>query len=518
MDDNSIGVPDVSWTVQFVQLEQTEEYKDIAILERILLGDTVSVIFPKMNVNVLARAVKIDFDPILERYNSVTIGKVKSNLASTIVANQRELKKELGHRTSSDTLRRVSEIATKAILGARGGSVRLLDTDEDGYPDTLYIADNSDPDKAVKVWRWNYEGWGASRTGYNGPFEMAATLETGILADFITAAHLTSGTIESRDGTFFLDLDNGIMRSDAIQIAWNNIDYRVKFEDGEIRIYDGTNMVAAYTMIGAKYYKSGLRVGTIGTNQALAGNESLKGLSFNLEPSGNFMAWIKDNAPALTWYRSDSEINNETHNAGFHAYDNFYFYNTLKFHGVGFIYSEAGEGTDANVYVYNGTFQNRNVNSGFLRWNSWDAKTHFFHPIDPSSGILGYSDARLKSNISDTEIAALETVCAMEIKQFDRIDNGRHFDAGLIAQQLQEIAPELVGTDGDGLLYIHEEKLIYYAFKAIQELTHAVQELMGIKTFSAGKKSWQDPFTSEEKKIAVAQYTRAKKDPMLAAD
>lgn len=518
MEDNNIGVPDVSWTVEFVQLEQTEEYKNIAILERVLLGDTISVVFPQMNVNALARAVKIDFDPILERYNSVTIGKVKSNLAATIVSNQRELQKELGHRTSSDTLKRVSEIATKAILGARGGSVRLLDMDEDGSPDTLYIADNSDPDKAVKVWRWNYEGWGASRNGYNGPFQMAATLEAGILADFITAAHLTSGTLESRDGTFFLDLDNGILRSDAIQIAWNNIDYRVKFEDGEIRIYDETNMVAAYTMFGAKYYKKGLHVGTIGTNQSLAGNTSLNGLSFNLEPSGNFMAWVKDNAPALTWYRSDSEINAETHNAGFHAYDNFYFHNTLKFHGGGFIYNAPGDGMRGNIYVYNDTFQNRNTDSGYLRWNSWDTKTHFFHPIDPSGGILGYSDARLKENIADTDISGLETVCAMEIKQFDRMDNGRHFDAGLIAQQLQEIAPELVGTDEDGLLYIHDEKLIYYAFKAIQELTQAVQELMGIRTFSEGKRTWQDTFTSEEKKVAVAQYTRAKKDPILRTD
>lgn len=212
MVDNSIGVPDISWTVQFVQLEQTEEYKGMALLERVLLGDTVSVVFPRMNVNATARAVKIDFDPILERYNNVTLGRVKSNLATTIVTQKHEIEKKPGY----DALNRAADIASKAILGARGGSVRMLDTNGDGKLDTLYIADNEDPAIAQKVWRWNYEGWAASSTGYNGPFNMAATLEAGILADFITAAHLTAGTIQSRDGSLFMDLDNGIIRVQAL--------------------------------------------------------------------------------------------------------------------------------------------------------------------------------------------------------------------------------------------------------------------------------------------------------------
>lgn len=68
---------------------------------------------------------------------------------------------------------------TAAILGAKGGSVRLLDTDGDGEPDTLYIADSPDPATAQKVWRFNYDGWGASTNGYNGPFVLGATFENG---------------------------------------------------------------------------------------------------------------------------------------------------------------------------------------------------------------------------------------------------------------------------------------------------------------------------------------------------
>ena len=71
ISDNNIGVPDVSWKVEFVALEQTEEYKGKAILERVLLGDTVSVEFVDMGISAKARVNEVRYLPILERYKDV---------------------------------------------------------------------------------------------------------------------------------------------------------------------------------------------------------------------------------------------------------------------------------------------------------------------------------------------------------------------------------------------------------------------------------------------------------------
>lgn len=206
--DNDVGIPDISWSVSFVQLEQTEEYKGMALLERVQLGDTVHVGFTEMNVSASARAVATRYKPLLDGFEKVTLGKVKSNLASTVVKQG----KEIAEKPTLNTILKAAESAMNALLGAKGGSLRQLDTDNDGIADTLYIADNPDPALAQKVWRWNYIGWAASKNGYNGPFTMAATLEEGLLADFVTAAHLTAGTIKSSDGTFFLDLNTGTIR------------------------------------------------------------------------------------------------------------------------------------------------------------------------------------------------------------------------------------------------------------------------------------------------------------------
>ena len=196
MTANHIGVPKISWKIEFLQLEQTEEYRGRALLERVLLGDDIHIIFPGMGVDATARAVNIEYDPITERYNSVTLGRVHSNLADTIVQQGQAI----ARKPSMTLIQQISKHLADS-MGVHGGAVRLLDTNGDGNPDELYIADSPDPNRAVKVWRFNHLGWAASRQGYSGPWIMGATLEDGLMAEAITAGTLTATNI-SIDGKF----------------------------------------------------------------------------------------------------------------------------------------------------------------------------------------------------------------------------------------------------------------------------------------------------------------------------
>jgi phage minor structural protein len=210
IQEHELGVPIVSITVSFAQLAQSEEYKHLNLLEHVSLCDIVNVEFPALNVSATAKAVKVVYDVLSDRVQSVTLGSVRANIADTIVEQQKEISK-LPDKTFMEI---AIERLTKTILGAKGGSVRFLDTNEDGEPDTLYIADNPDPMQAVKVWRFNYEGWGASKNGYNGPFKMGATFDTGIVSDIITAGTLNgwlfkAGMIESLDGKININLSSG---------------------------------------------------------------------------------------------------------------------------------------------------------------------------------------------------------------------------------------------------------------------------------------------------------------------
>lgn len=218
---NRLGVPAVSWDVKLALLAQSSGYEDVAFLEQIYLGDTVGVYFHRLGVDAKARVNKIVWDCLLERYDSVALGSVKANIAATIAGQQ----KEIDAKPSAALVEKISASLTAALLGANGGSVRLLDTNGDGEPDELYIADDPDPTKAKKVWRFNYEGWAASSTGYNGPYTMGATIAGGIQAWMITAAHLVAGTISSEQGNFFINLDGGTIDTSATGATYQNSDY-----------------------------------------------------------------------------------------------------------------------------------------------------------------------------------------------------------------------------------------------------------------------------------------------------
>lgn len=81
---NKLTAPKVSIAVSFVPLWQTEEYKDIAPLERVRLCDYVTVRFLRLGVDAKAQVVKTVHNVLLNRYDSMELGDARQSLDSTI--------------------------------------------------------------------------------------------------------------------------------------------------------------------------------------------------------------------------------------------------------------------------------------------------------------------------------------------------------------------------------------------------------------------------------------------------
>lgn len=186
MKANNIGVPKVSLTVSFVPLEQTEEYKDIGLLERVELCDTVNVEFPALGVSATAKCVRTVYDALLDRYKSVELGDARTNIADTIAAQQQKIEQA----PDKTFVQQAVDSATGQITGNKGGYVVLHSSTGSKEPDEILIMDTPDIKTAVKVWRWNKAGLGYSSYGYNGPYGLAMTQDGSIVADFITAGTL----------------------------------------------------------------------------------------------------------------------------------------------------------------------------------------------------------------------------------------------------------------------------------------------------------------------------------------
>lgn len=109
------------------------------------------------------------------------------------------------------------------------------------------------------------------------------------------------------------------------------------------------------------------------------------------------------------------------------------------------------------------------------RWGSSSWETHGFKS--------NYSDIRLKTNISNSNIKALDIINSIKIRQFDWMRSGEHQDIGFIADELETLDKHFTfggGYEEDGSMNIKSVDSLYlqgYEVKAIQELSQENQKL-----------------------------------------
>ena len=82
--DAGADLPTVNITVDFVLLQNTEEYKDYAVLEEIYLGDVVTVVNKKMNFSKKAKVISYEYDSLLKRYNKIELGDFLPSIYSSV--------------------------------------------------------------------------------------------------------------------------------------------------------------------------------------------------------------------------------------------------------------------------------------------------------------------------------------------------------------------------------------------------------------------------------------------------
>lgn len=208
--ENSSGINvEENIKADFVQLWQTEEYKNYAPLQRVHLCDTVTVIYEKLGVNAKKKVFRTKWNVLLDRYDEIELGDAQTTLADVITQITEQITNDLP--TTSMMAQAISN-ATNKITGNKGGYV-VLHSDANGTPYEFLVMDSPDINTAVNVWRWNLGGLGFSSNGYNGNYsKLALTMDGQINADMITVGTLSANRIKG--GVLQLggeDNGNGVM-------------------------------------------------------------------------------------------------------------------------------------------------------------------------------------------------------------------------------------------------------------------------------------------------------------------
>ncbi|MDQ8501382.1 phage tail spike protein [Enterococcus faecium] len=210
--------PQVSGSIELVPLRHQRGYEKFVDLEKVSMGDGVDVYHPQLKVNMSARIVEYTFNVLTNSYDKLVVGNVKTNFLENTENNVSNLINDAIDQLKnggeiSDLINDIVDHQTDMITGQNGGYV-LLDPKE--APSRILIMDTPDKTTARNVLQINNAGIGFSKTGINGTYETAWTLDGGFNASFITAGEIVGITIRGTtlisDGTDYrTSIANGKM-------------------------------------------------------------------------------------------------------------------------------------------------------------------------------------------------------------------------------------------------------------------------------------------------------------------
>ncbi|EGP5336354.1 phage tail protein [Enterococcus faecium] len=210
--------PQVSGSIELVPLRHQRGYEKFVDLEKVSMGDGVDVYHPQLKVNMSARIVEYTFNVLTNSYDKLVVGNVKTNFLENTENNVSNLINDAIDQLKnggeiSDLINDIVDHQTDMITGQDGGYV-LLDPKE--APSRILIMDTPDKNTARNVLQINNAGIGFSKTGINGTYETAWTLDGGFNASFITAGEIVGITIRGTtlisDGTDYrTSIANGKM-------------------------------------------------------------------------------------------------------------------------------------------------------------------------------------------------------------------------------------------------------------------------------------------------------------------
>ena len=459
MTANNIGVPAVSLDVSFIALWQTEEYKEVANLERINLCDTVTVEFPTLEVSAQAKVIKTEYDVLRDRYQKLELGEARTNFTQTVANSVDANTTAIKRLPSKSFMQKAVDHATELITGGLGGHV-VMKTNADGEPEEILIMDTDDINTAVNVIRINQAGIGFSTDGYDGPFSTAWTIDGHFVADFIDTGNLnasliTAGVLKDSNSNFVLDLATGQMTMKRGSIDLGN---------GAFEVTDNGALTASNANLSNATLTGSLTTGS-------RADGSLARLD-----SGSLDFRKNNSSAASLHYQSTGredirglQIDSDK-NILFDLADG---YHVLVGYGTGTPYYYL-------YYVVTSLHIDEIKNLGSMGY-SYDGIE--VEVEDGSSYVIraDTSDANLKKNIAESEVDALNVINAIEHKRFDFIKYEKHRECGYIAQQLETINKEFVidveQGDGSIIKQVNTFELLSYATKAIQELSAQVDAL-----------------------------------------
>lgn len=235
--ENNVDIISADYTIDFVDLSQTEEYKNYIKAEKVYIGDEVSVFESKLNINVVVRAIERKYNVLTQKVEEIKLSN-----------------KDIGRKSINDVMIDISKDIEKNDNSIEKWIQSFINSGiKDSYvfynKEELVVCDSPTIEEAIHVWRFNKNGLAHSANGYQGPYDVALTANGQINANMILAGTLKGQYIDARN-MVIKDEDGNVTFSVGSDAIVRMIQGLIDISDEGIRInlQDSENNIVGYVI------------------------------------------------------------------------------------------------------------------------------------------------------------------------------------------------------------------------------------------------------------------------------
>ena len=240
-------------------------------------------------------------------------------------------------------------------------------------------------------------------------------------------------------------------------------------------------VVSATLFEGFKGRIGGFQIGTHdkdpNTYWLTGQNQFAVGMSNGSSAWGQVALWVNwgtdwGQSGPYAWYVLRTGEMYCKNNAVFHRVVTFSSTSTINFYGSNNFHKNIEMRAGSEIYG-TGRSPRENGHNAVVWWSQVGDGTVKYY-IDKAS------DRRLKENIAQTAVNALDTINKIDMVEFDFIKDKKHEEIGLIAQEVERVIPQAISRNPDNeddFLHIDYNAFVPYLIKAIQELNQKLEKL-----------------------------------------
>lgn len=238
--------PKINIEIQFEKLTDTEEAKEFARIRNYGLFDTFTVYHKRYKINLTSKVGGVKYDSLAEKTLTLEAGDGQTSFYQK---QENMVTEQLKSYSSVNYMSQFADYVSSMITGGgqAGGHVVLWPKEQ---PSNILIMDTADINTAKQVIRLNKNGIAFSKTGWNGPFNSAWTIDSVFNADFIRT---------------------GKIIADVFETSFNALGDQLKLAAGALQAWNNGKKIMELTKKGMRFWGGSSEIGTIGTTDS-AGN------------------------------------------------------------------------------------------------------------------------------------------------------------------------------------------------------------------------------------------------------